>query len=57
MMIVNPVIVEPLTAEWAGVRARIEALLAKAPKAAADRLLTPAEQGAVHPRSERVHGL
>ncbi|MEE2692382.1 MAG: class I SAM-dependent DNA methyltransferase [Pseudomonadota bacterium] len=39
MMIVNPVIVEPLTAEWIETKAKIEALLEKAPKETKDRLL------------------
>ncbi|MCK0149391.1 class I SAM-dependent DNA methyltransferase [Marivita sp. S6314] len=40
MQIVNPVIVEPLLAEWAEVKAQIEAQLDKAPKATKDKLLT-----------------
>lgn len=39
MMIVKPVIVEPLLAEWAEVRAQIVDLLDKAPKATKDKLL------------------
>jgi type II restriction/modification system DNA methylase subunit YeeA len=39
MKIIGPVVVEPLLAEWAEVRARIEALIAKAPNPAPDRLL------------------
>ncbi len=39
MMIVNPVIVEPLLAEWAGVKAKIAELLENAPKATKEKLL------------------
>lgn len=39
MQIVNPVIVEPLLAEWAEVRAQIEALIDKAPKQTKEKLL------------------
>jgi len=39
MKIVNPVIVEPLLAEWAEVREKIEALLAAAPQASTEKLL------------------
>ncbi|MQB34745.1 class I SAM-dependent DNA methyltransferase [Rhizobium rhizogenes] len=39
MQIVNPVIVEPLLAEWAEVRKKIEALLNNAPKATKEKLL------------------
>ncbi|MFO1141858.1 MAG: type IIL restriction-modification enzyme MmeI [Amaricoccus sp.] len=39
MKIVNPVVVEQLVAEWAETRARIEALLAAAPQATAEKLL------------------
>jgi type II restriction/modification system DNA methylase subunit YeeA len=46
MMIVNPVIVQPLLAEWAEVKAKIEALLAKAPKATKDKLLKGKELAA-----------
>jgi type II restriction/modification system DNA methylase subunit YeeA len=46
MMIVTPVIVAPLMAEWAGIRSRIESLLASAPKPAADRLPSPADRAA-----------
>lgn len=44
MLIVRPVIIDPLEAEWAAARARIEALLAAAPRRSAERLLTPAEK-------------
>jgi type II restriction/modification system DNA methylase subunit YeeA len=46
MMIVNPVIVEPLLAEWAEVRATITTLLDKAPKATKDKLLKGKELSA-----------
>jgi hypothetical protein len=46
MKIVGPVIVEPLLAEWAEVRGRIEALLDAAPKATAEKLLRGAELAA-----------
>lgn len=44
MMIVKPVIIDPLEAEWAEALARITALIEKAPKRTAERLLTPAEK-------------
>ena len=44
MMIVKPVIIDPLEAEWAAVLARLTALVESAPKRTADRLLTPAER-------------
>ncbi|WP_299131936.1 DNA methyltransferase [uncultured Amaricoccus sp.] len=46
MKIVDPVIVRPLLAEWAEVRDRIEALLAAAPQATAERLLRGADLAA-----------
>jgi len=45
MMIVRPVIIEPLEAEWDQALARITALVEKAPKRTAERLLSPAERG------------
>lgn len=45
MMIVHPVIIEPIEAEWAEALARITALVESAPKRTAERLLTPAERG------------
>jgi hypothetical protein len=39
MMIVRPVIIEPLEAEWAEALARMTALVEKAPKATKDKLL------------------
>lgn len=44
MMIVKPVIIDPLEAEWAEALARIRALVDSAPKRTAERLLTPAER-------------
>lgn len=46
MMIVQPVIVEPLLVEWAGVKARITEVLDNAPKATKDKLLRGAELAA-----------
>jgi hypothetical protein len=43
-MIVRPVIVEPLEAEWAETRARMTAVVEAAPRRTAERLLTPAER-------------
>jgi type II restriction/modification system DNA methylase subunit YeeA len=43
MMIVNPVIVEPLLAEWVEVKTKITALLDNAPKATKTKLLKGAE--------------
>lgn len=45
MMIVRPAIIEPLEAEWDEALARINALVEKAPKRTAERLLSPAERG------------
>lgn len=44
MLIVRPVIIEPLEAGWAEALARITTLVENAPKRTADRLLTPAEK-------------
>ncbi len=44
MMIVRPVIIEPLEAEWADALARMTAIVESAPKRTAERLLTPAER-------------
>ena len=44
MMIVRPVIIDPLEAEWAEALARITALVESAPKRTAERLLTLAEK-------------
>ncbi|MEP3946678.1 DNA methyltransferase [Ascidiaceihabitans sp.] len=46
MQIVTPVIVEPLLAEWAEVKAQIEAQLDKAPKATKAKLLSTKEKAA-----------
>lgn len=44
MMIVRPVIIEPLEAEWADALAKMTAIVESAPKRTAERLLTPAEK-------------
>lgn len=44
MMIVQPVIIDPLQAEWAEALAKMTALIESAPQRTADRLLTPAER-------------
>lgn len=44
MQIVEPVIIRPLSAEWAGIRAEIEALIASAPQQTAEKLLAGAEK-------------
>lgn len=44
MMIVQPVIIDPLEAEWADALARMTALIDSAPKRTVERLLTPAEK-------------
>lgn len=58
MQIVNPVIVEPLLAEWAEVKAQIEAQLDKAPKATKAKLLSTKEKTAVTralDKAEKLH--
>ncbi|MBM7323534.1 class I SAM-dependent DNA methyltransferase [Agrobacterium sp. S2] len=45
MMIVRPVIIEPLEAEWADALARITALVVNAPRQTAEKLLRGAELG------------
>jgi hypothetical protein len=45
MLIVRPVIINPLEAEWAEALAKITALVEKAPKRTTEKLLTPAERG------------
>lgn len=47
MQIVGPVVVEPLMAEWAEVRAKIENIIDKAPKATKDKLLSPSQKATV----------
>ncbi|MFV1878393.1 class I SAM-dependent DNA methyltransferase [Nioella sp.] len=47
MQIVNPVIVDPLLAEWAEVKSQIEDLIDKAPKATKDKLLSSSQKKAV----------
>lgn len=44
MQIVEPVIIRPLSAEWAGIRAEIEALIASAPQQTAEKLLAGTEK-------------
>lgn len=44
MMIVRPVIIEPLEAEWAASLAKMTSLIDSAPKRTKERLLTPAEK-------------
>lgn len=44
MMIIQPVIIDPLEAEWAEALAKMTALIDSAPKRTAERLLTPAER-------------
>ena len=46
MMIVQPVIIDPLLVEWAGVKARIAGLIDSAPKATRDKLLVGADLAA-----------
>lgn len=58
MQIVNPVIVEPLLAEWAEVKTQIEAQLDKAPKATKTKLLSTKEKSAVTralDKAEKLH--
>lgn len=57
MQIVNPVIVEPLLAEWAEVKAQIETLLEKTPKATKDKLLSSAQKAAVTRASAKAEAL
>jgi len=51
MMIVQPVIIDPLEAEWALALAKIAALVESAPKRTTERLLTPAEKR----KAEKLH--
>ncbi|WP_278923700.1 class I SAM-dependent DNA methyltransferase [Pseudophaeobacter profundi] len=58
MQIVNPVIVEPLLAEWAEVKAQIEVQLDKAPKATKTKLLSTKEKSAAtraQDKAEKLH--
>ena len=58
MQIVNPVIVEPLLAEWAEVKAQIEASIEKAPKATKKKLLSTKDKSAVTralDKAEKLH--
>ncbi len=52
MMIVQPVIIDPLEAEWAAALAKITALVESAPKRTAEKLLSPAEKR----KAEKVLG-
>ncbi len=47
MMIVRPVIIEPLEAEWAKALGKMTELVESAPKRTVERLLTPAQRGKV----------
>ena len=44
MMIVKPVIIEPLEAEWSAALAKMQALVDSAPQRTAEKLLSPAER-------------
>ena len=58
MQIVNPVIVKPLLAEWAGVKEQIEAQLDSAPKATKAKLLSTKDKSAVTRalgKAEKLH--
>lgn len=44
MMIVRPVVIDPLEAEWAAALAKMASLIDSAPKRTKERLLTPAEK-------------
>ena len=57
MQIVNPVIVEPLLAEWAEVKAQIEDLIEKAPKATKDKLLSTSQKAAVTRALDKAEAL
>jgi type II restriction/modification system DNA methylase subunit YeeA len=57
MQIVNPVIVEPLLAEWAGVKAQIADLIDKAPKATRDKLLVGRELAARNKALDQAEAL
>ncbi len=52
MMIVRPVVIDPLEAEWAAALAKMAALIDSAPKRTKDRLLTPTERR----KAERLIG-
>lgn len=57
MQIVNPVIVDPLLAEWAEVKAQIEDLIDKAPKATKDKLLSTSQKAAVTRALDKAEAL
>jgi hypothetical protein len=53
MMIVTPVIIEPLLAEWTEIRTRMQALLDAAPKQVQGVYYSPGPARPAHPRRER----
>ena len=57
MQIVNPVIVDPLLAEWAEVKTQIETLIDNAPKPTKDKLLTTAQKSAVTRALDKAEAL
>ncbi len=57
IQIVNPVIVEPLLAEWAEVKGQIEDLIENAPKATNEKLLTSAQKSAVTRALDKAEAL
>lgn len=57
MQIVNPVVVEPLLAEWAEVKTQIEDLIEKAPKATNAKLLSTSEKTTVTRALDRAEAL
>lgn len=57
MQIVNPVIVEPLLAEWAEVKTQIEDLIDKTPKATKDKLLSTSQKAAVTRALDKAEAL
>lgn len=59
MMIVKPVIIDPLEAEWAKALAAMTAMIESAPKRTKERLLTPAEKRKAEKLSDdaaKIHG-
>lgn len=57
MQIVNPVIVDPLLAEWAEVKAQIEDVIDKAPKSTKDKLLSTSQKAAVTRALDKAEAL
>ena len=57
MQIVNPVIVEPLLAEWADVKGQIQTQLDNAPKATKEKLLTTAQKTAASKAADKAAAL